>query len=186
VRQDLSDVGEPHEGGTRRGGIVAHGKKVEVADRLSPAPERPCVLQPFEEIHRLEGLDQSLSERQRNAEEDASLDAARLGESSQDLGFGLLTEALHGPHLALARCDLEIGQRSNSQRLVEELRRLRPDPFDARQRIEVDRQLRLQFFVVGEATGLDNLGDLLRDRLADSGKRGVGSVRDEALDGFAE
>ena len=141
---------------------------VDVSDRGTTTPERAHDVDPVERV----GLPQSGLDLRGDREGPPQKHPfpAPPGESDvvQDVLLGPLAEAVEFGDLALPGRPFEVFERRDAEFQVESLRRLRSHPLDARYRVDVDRQIRLQLLVVAHLTGVEILGDPGGDGLTDA------------------
>ena len=170
VRRDLEHPRQLDERGRQRRGIRRGRDHVEVAKRLLAPPHRAGL----GDVHRRGMLtqrgDRGLHRRQAVAEQaPVGLRILRLvRERLEDLLLALRAEPGEVPELLLLGRGLQVGERRDPELLPDPRRRLRPE---SRQPHELDDIRRHRVAALRERVdlaGVDDLDDLLLDRLPDS------------------
>ena len=101
-----------------------------------------------------------------------------MSDAVEDELLGALAEALQAPHAALAGDPLEVVEVRDVQLADEDRRLARAEPGHAHQVERAERELLAQLVQVAELAGVHQLGDLLRDGLADATQLGQRAVLD--------
>ena len=157
-----------------RAGLAGGGDDVEVADRLLPAPGRPR----DGDLERGRLVAQvrhdPFADREGVREQHPALGGAlsHATHAVQDPLLGLRAEALHAADAPGAAGRLELGDRAHPERRVERRDLLRAEVRHLEQLEDAGRVLRAQPVEQRERAGAVQLGDLLRERLADAGHLG--------------
>ena len=146
----------------------AGGEDVEIAAGLAAAPEAAD--------RRDVGVGRVLAERVeegggrlvRFGHQPAARRARAFLERLEDEGFLLRAHALEVAQASLARRALEVVERADAELVVEHRDGLRPDALKAEQVEDGRRELLQQALMVGDGAGLDELGNLGVEVLADA------------------
>ena len=159
--------GQPDERVHDRRGAVARDEEVDVADRLSHPAERSGERRPADLLHGGELGQERLSDVERRVHQDAPTGIGELLQTTEDVLLGLPPEPLEAGDAFVLDRRHQLGDGRDPQLLVEHHGLLGTEARDRHQLAHPGRDLRAQRLQVGERPGLEQLDDLLPDRLAD-------------------
>ncbi len=187
LRDDRGDVVPGGEVLDQRGRIRRGRDHVEVAEGLAAAARRARL----GDLHRGRMPSQLLDELEQDGQPVAE-QAPRLAwvlrllrERSQDLLLALCAKAREPPQALLLGGRFQLGEGGDSELLPDPARGLRAEPGQAHELHDLFRHERLPLRQRGHLAGLDDLDDLLLDRLADPGQRFRLAFERELRDGTA-
>jgi hypothetical protein len=171
-RADRLDHRQAAEGSEERPGVGSRGDEVEVAAAVGHPARAASDLHPVGGGVGAERVADVLGDRER-ARQDRAAGGAAVGPRGQRLEDVLLRSRAEARHVAqLPRLGglPELLERADPELLVQPARPLRPEAGDARDLDQAGRELGLQLLGGGDAPGLQQGGDLLRERAADAGQ----------------
>ena len=171
LRHDLVDPRKLREVLGQRGGIARRGDDVEVAYLLLEAADAAGLAHLVGGGMLAQDLDDSTHRRQSAAEQRLLLDLlARRRESAQDVLLGLRPEPGERPQLLGLGGLLQALERRDVELLPDAARGLRAEPRQVHELDDVGRDALLALRERLDLAVLDDLDDLLLDRLADPGQ----------------
>src|SRR5437763_3737980 len=170
LRRDVDDPAQAREMPGQVGGIRRARDDVEVAERLLPAPHRPRLRDCDRRRQLAQRRDDRLHRRQARSEEVAPRlrTLGLIRERRENLLLALRPEAGERPQLLAFRGCLELLERLDAKLPPDPGCRLRPQARQLHEEDDLGRDAGLLLRQCPDLAQLDDLDDLLLDRLADA------------------
>ncbi len=184
--EDLADAGLAGEDREDRPGLGRRGHQVHVRDQLAPPADAAGDVGPDHARGRADLGEERMGHREHIPEAPPGVGGAVLLDAGEDLLLAPLPEALEAADPLVAAGLLQLLDAPDAERFVERGGLLRPEVRQAEQLEDPGRELGAELLEEGQAPGPVELGDLLRQGVADVRQLGEAALAHQRVQVAAE